>query len=204
MTTDLHTDDPPAVVSGDAFVEVRQLADPALDIWVPGKAQPKGSKTMVHVGQGPNRRTIQIESADLAGKGPNTRKVKNALADWSQAIQWYARSAWGAQPALDGPVHVVAEFRMERTGSFRLWHSYRSTKPDVDKLLRAALDALKAADVIFEDSRAVTPWPIKRLCEKGQEPGVRIRVWPLGEWEAAGWILHIPDHPLMVPKAGAA
>lgn len=186
------------------FTEARQLADPALDIWVAGKAQPKGSKSMVHVGKGINRRTIQIEAADLAGKGPRTRKVKNALADWSKVIQWAARSTWGARSPLDEPVHVVAEFRMERTGSFRVAHSYRSTKPDADKLMRAVLDALKAADVLVEDSRVVSPWPIKRLCEKGEEPGVRIRVWPLGEWEAAGWILHVPDHPVMVPKDGAA
>lgn len=172
--------------------EIRQLADPVLDVWVDGTAQPKGSKTAVRRGN----KIIQIEAADFNNDG--------ALSAWTDAIAWKARTAWGPEPALDEPVHVVAEFRMPRPGSHLKPWSYRRTKPDADKLLRAVLDALETAEVLQQDSRCADVRSIKRVCEKGEEPGVRIRVWQLGLWESAGWIVHVPDHPVMVRTDGGS
>jgi Holliday junction resolvase RusA-like endonuclease len=193
----------PAVSGGD-FTEARQLPDPALDIWVPGKAQPKGSKTFIPVGKGDNKRMLVIESADMGKRTKGGRTGKNALKDWSSLVAQAAGASWGDRPPLDEAVHVVVEFRLARPSSYRVGDSYLRTKPDADKVMRGVLDPLQAAGVLREDSRVVSPWPIKRLCEKGEEAGVRIRVWPLGEWERAGWVLHVADHPVMVPKAGAA
>lgn len=170
---------------------VRRLGDPVLDIWVPGVAQPKGSKTAVPRGG----RIIQIEAADFNNDG--------ALTAWSRDIVRIATSAWRSQPALDEPVHLVAEFWMPRPSSYRATASYRRTKPDVDKLARATGDALKAAGVLFEDSRIVDLRAVKRVCRKGETAGVRLRVWPLGLWESEGWVLHV-DHPVLVRRDGAA
>lgn len=181
-----------------------RLPPPALDIWVAGKAQPKGSKTFVPVGKGDNKRMLVIESADMGKRTKAGRTGKNALKDWSAHVASVARLAWGDRAPLDEAVHVVAEFRLARPSSYRVGDSYLRTKPDADKIMRGVLDPLQAARVIREDSRVVSPWPIKRLCEKGQEPGVRVRVWPLGEWERAGWILHVPDQPVLIRKGGEA
>jgi crossover junction endodeoxyribonuclease RusA len=190
---------PEAVATG-----VPRLPAPVLDIFTTGTAQPKGSKAMVRIGKGANVKTIQIESADLKGKGPRTRKVKMALTDWSAAVERDARSAWTGRAPLDEPVYIAFEFCQTRSTTFRLWQSYKSTAPDADKLTRAVGDALKKAGVLIEDSRIVDLRAVKRLCEKGQEPGVRVRVWPLGEWERGGWIVEIPSHPVLVRKDGAA
>jgi Holliday junction resolvase RusA-like endonuclease len=193
-----------APVATGVYGEVRRLGAPALDIWCPGKAQPKGSKTFVPVGKGDNRRMLVVESADMSKRTKAGRTPKNALKDWSAEVARVARDAWGDRPALDEAVHVVAEFRLARPSSYRVGDSYLRTKPDADKIMRGVLDPLQTAGVLREDSRVAAPWPVKRLCEKGQEPGVRVRVWPLGEWERGGWILHVPDHPIVVRKDGAA
>lgn len=174
--------------------ETRRIAiRPILDVWVPGIAQPKGSKTP----KGRRGRVVQlVESADMATK---TRPA-GALASWSVAITETVAAAWNGQPALDEPVYVTAQFRFPRPSSFRAWASYRSTKPDADKAFRALGDALVKAGVLFEDSRIVDERPVKRLCEKGEEPGVRVRVYPLGEWEQAGWVAEVADHLVLVRK----
>lgn len=185
--------------TGPAF-----LPDPVLDIWVGGKPQPKGSKTFVPVGKGENKRMLVIESADMGKRTKAGRTGKNALKDWSALVAAEARRVWAGRRPLDEAVHVVVEFQMARPSSYRVGDSYLRTKPDADKIMRGVLDPLQTAGVLREDSRVVSPWPIKRLCEKGEEPGVRVRVWPLGEWERDGWILDVPDHPTLVRKAGAA
>lgn len=193
-TPDLFT--PPAPEAAGPIPPVASggetLPAPALDVWVSGKAWPKGSKTAVRRGG----KVIQIEAADYNNAG--------ALTAWSAAVATQLRRTWGSRGPLDETVHVVVEFHRTRPGGTRRWQTYASTKPDVDKLVRAIGDALQTAGVVRDDSRIADLRAIKRLVEPGAEPGVRIRVWALGEWERTGWTVAVPDHPVITRRDGAA
>ena len=92
-----------------------------------------------------------------------THKNKN-LKPWREQVSWSLTEAW-AGPVVEGPVCVHAHFRMQRpkchfgTGS----NAYvvkpssptsHTQMPDVDKLVRAILDA--ATGVVFKDDKQVT------------------------------------------------
>src|SRR4051812_687207 len=122
------------------------IEHPALDVFVPGIAQPKGSKTVV--GRTKAGVTIMIESADKAGdrrRNPNTRKSGGEMTAWAGTVRAHVSDAWAGQPALDEPVYLVLEFWLPRTGSFRVNDLYRSTKPDVSKITRCVEDELVKA-----------------------------------------------------------
>lgn len=174
--------------------ETRRIAiRPILDVWVPGVAQPKGSKTPT--GRR-GRNVVLVESADMATKN----RPAGALAAWSTQVANVVSAAWNGQPALDESVSVDARFRFPRPSSYRAWALYLCTKPDADKCFRAVGDALVTAGVIREDSRIVDENPRKKLCRPGQEPGVQILVWAVGEWEQAGWALEETDTKILVRK----
>lgn len=174
------------------FQAVTGLPAPDLDLFVAGTALPKGSKTAVRRGD----KVVQIEDVDLNHRG--------ALTAWSKTVATAARSAWGSRVQLDETVHVVFEFYRARGRSIPLWRSYAPTKPDTDKLVRCIGDALQKAGVVRDDSRIADLRAIKRYCEPGQEPGVRVRVWAVGAPERAGWVVYTSDHPTLIGKDGAA
>ncbi len=88
------------------------------------------------------------------------------------------RQAAAGQEHLEGPVQVFLEFVFERPKSAqnRLYPHVRSTG-DLDKLVRAVLDALQPKDpwpgLIDDDSQVVR---ITAAKDYGLEPGVRIRL----------------------------
>ena len=49
-------------------------------------------------------------------------------------------------------------------------------KPDVDKLTRAAFDAITSSGVIQDDSLIVSVHAMKRLAEIGETPGLRLMI----------------------------
>jgi Holliday junction resolvase RusA-like endonuclease len=109
------------------------------ELRVVGIPAPKGSKTRM-----PN-------GAMLDGKSPEARA---ALAEWVRAVADEARAFVQARsmPPMDGPLAVTIEFRFPLPASdpHRTRHT---TKPDIDKLERATLDALKAGGLIKDDAR---------------------------------------------------
>jgi len=85
-----------------------------------------------------------------------------ALGDWRHAISDECRRAMSGLPALGGPVRVLATFYLPRPkGHYRsdgqtlrpAAPAFPAGRPDVDKLARAALDALSA--VAFDDDAQV-------------------------------------------------
>jgi crossover junction endodeoxyribonuclease RusA len=85
-----------------------------------------------------------------------------ALGDWRHAISDECRRAMSGLPALGGPVRVLATFYLPRPkGHYRsdgetlrpTSPAFPSGRPDVDKLARAALDAL--TQVAFDDDAQV-------------------------------------------------
>lgn len=136
--------------------------------FVPGVPAPQGSKR--HVGHG-----VMIESSKAAGP-------------WRERIALAAAVAMDGAAPLDGPIELRVRFLLPRPrghyGSGRNAQRVRpsaparpSTRPDVDKLLRAVLDALTA--VVFRDDSQVCTLEARKeyVLETGDDrPGVQI-VW---------------------------
>ncbi len=129
-----------------------------IEVFIPGAPKPQGSKR--HVGRG-----IMVESC---------KEVR----PWRESIRARLITEDG-QPIerFDGAVACSLEFVLPRPKST----PKRSTpdavkKPDIDKLSRAVLDAIKSAGVIIDDSYVVDMHPRKRLAELGEAPGLRIRL----------------------------
>lgn len=142
-------------LTGDA----RAATAPALlEVFVPGRPAPQGSKR--HVGRG-----ILVESSKACGP-------------WRQTVAVFARQAYDGPP-LDGPLAVRIEFVMPRPANLpkRRATPPMTKKPDTDKLARAILDALTSV-VWRDDSQIVDLHPTKRYAEIGETPGARIRVAP--------------------------
>ena len=74
------------------------------------------------------------------------------LRGWRKAVGWMARSALGAQPPTDDAVVVRCHFCLAPTR--------RSDAPDLDKLVRAVLDALTG--VVFTDDKQVVALDARR------------------------------------------
>lgn len=139
-----------------------------LQFEVPGVPQPQGS----------------TRSFARGGKVVTTSDNPR-LRPWRDAVCWHAREACAGHPQFDGPVVVSAVFWLPRPashfGSGRSAGQLRSSapsapavKPDLDKLLRAVLDALSEAGVWRDDAQVVSLGEVgKRYSDK---PGVCIAV----------------------------
>jgi crossover junction endodeoxyribonuclease RusA len=132
----------------------------AVDVFIPGKAAPQGSKR--HVGRG-----ILVESS---------KDVK----PWRESIRWAllampapARASW----PLQGPIWVQLEFVLPRPKSTPKRTTPPAVKrPDLDKLQRAVLDAVGSAGVWGDDAQVVEIHARKRLAEIGEVPGCQVRI----------------------------
>lgn len=140
-----------------------------LEMWVPGIPAPQGSKR--HVGGG-----RMVESSAR-------------LRPWRAAITTAAVMAAGPdwQP-IDQAAHVILDFRLPRPASHygtgrnarRLRPSaprYHTQRPDVDKMARAALDALTDAGLWRSDAQAYKVWAFKDWTERTPGCGIRVLWW---------------------------
>lgn len=126
-----------------------------LSFFAPGRPAPQGSKR--YVGHG-----VMVESS---------KRVK----PWRSDVRDAAINAMGHLSPLSGAVRVTLRFVLGRpkghlrtgkkqTDGFRLLPSaprHHATKPDLDKLIRAALDAMTG--VCWRDDSQV----VSLICEKG-------------------------------------
>ncbi|KKN86900.1 hypothetical protein LCGC14_0264630 [marine sediment metagenome] len=128
----------------------------ALYVEVEGDPKSKGSMLGFVVGKGKSARAIVTHSQQSK--------------DWEAII----RQHLGDARALDGPVSVELWFFLKRPKSVKD-RPYPSVPPDIDKLTRATLDAIKGT--IEDDSRVVDLDVRKRYAEDyGVAPGVMIYV----------------------------
>lgn len=135
----------------------------ALTVEVQGRPRPQGSKTV--------RRGRALEA------NPHSRS-------WRELVAMAARR--GAEDKdcdpFTGPVlvHAVFRFARPRTGSpLRRAVPYTSATPDLDKLLRAALDALQVAGVLCNDCQVVAVSSTKKYVDTPEEEGLSLRVQPV-------------------------
>lgn len=163
---------------------------PALDLFVPGRPAPQGSKHArpIYRGSGPDRqftgRVAQVESS------------KSGVATWRADVRDAVTEAWrcpgcdtcrgplagaphGRAP-LEVAVALLVEFVMPRPASTPKTRTpYATKRPDVSKLLRSTEDAITTAGVWRDDSLAVEVRVSKRLAEIGEASGARIVITPL-------------------------
>jgi crossover junction endodeoxyribonuclease RusA len=140
------------------------MIEPLVNLWVPGVPQPQGSKRLF--------------------KGNLVEGNDRTLRPWRGLIAGEARAAYqgrGFEPTRDA-VAVILGFMFPRPkshfGTGRNAHelkssapAYKSTKPDVDKLARAVLDALTG--IVYVDDAQVADLVVWK--DYGP-PGVSIRV----------------------------
>lgn len=100
-----------------------------------------------------------------------THDHREPLMNWRASIADQARLASGGRKAERGiPVWVSVEFRVQRPASAPKRVIRPTTKPDLDKLARAALDALTG--VLFaDDSQVVSLTAMKRFAGEGEPCG---------------------------------
>lgn len=142
-------------------MDVQALVAPAWDavlaVFVPGSAAPQGSKR--HVGRG-----VMVESAS------------KTLKPWREDVRQACLAAWEDIP-LDEPVRLTVEFVRKRPATAPKRSTPPAvTKPDLDKLVRAVMDAIGSAGVWVDDSRVVALVCSKRLAEIGETPGAHITI----------------------------
>lgn len=151
----------------DRLVEVPPGCQPpgagSLSVWVAGVPAPQGSKRALGAGR-PGGRIRMIETA----KG---------LKPWRAELVKGLRTVG----VLDGAVVVKLVFvcpRPKATPKTRATPP-KVTKPDVDKLARAVLDAMTLAGVIADDSYVTTLHAHKRMAELGEPTGAVIHLEPV-------------------------
>ena len=129
-----------------------------IDIFIPGRPAPQGSKR--HVGNG-----VMIESCKTVK--PWRESIRSALiTDRGKPIERF-----------EGAVVCILDFVLPRPKTTPKRSTPEATKkPDIDKLSRAVLDAITSAGVIVDDSYIVDMHPKKRLAELGKAPGLRLRL----------------------------
>ena len=148
-----------------------------LVINVLGTPAPKGS----------NRAMLRGGRAVFIPGGSKTNQ--DALQSWAGSVRLAAQSFVSEQTSpvfTQVPVAVAITFRLRRPGGH--WSKKGGlrtsapiapcVKPDLDKLVRATLDALSGV-VFDDDSRIVETTSRKQYAKPGHE-GAEIRVW---EWK---------------------
>lgn len=128
----------------------------AVNLFVVGVAQPQGSKT----GFAFKRKNGTIGVNLVEGRrGPARANfhawrdaVSRAAADWMRSNEYAA--------PLSGPVSLIVEFYLPRPAAAKK-RLYPTTRPDLDKLVRAVGDALKGIAYV-DDSQIVEKQARKR------------------------------------------
>lgn len=133
--------------------------------FVPGTPEPQGS-TRAFVNKRTGRAIVTSDNKDL----------KSWRVDMATAF--HAALGTGDKPRFTGPVEVSATFRMPRTKSMpKTKEKPHTVKPDLDKLTRAACDALTQGRVIADDALIVAYGRLeKRYALSGEMAGVEVEV----------------------------
>ncbi len=131
----------------------------ALAVTVPGVPAPQGSLRSLGTGR------------------PAVHSNAATLLPWRASVVAYIRQAMergGAWP-IDGPVALDVTFHLPRPKSAPRWRLWPDKKPDLDKLVRAAGDALTQSGAIYDDAQVV----ILTATKTYSAPGMTLHLRPL-------------------------
>lgn len=129
-----------------------------LNLTVYGTSQPKGS----------TRSFVKNGRAITTSDNPN-------LAAWSSLVASEAQRVHLGNPLLEGALTLAVTFYLQRPKSAPKARRYPTTKPDLDKLVRAISDPL-IGSWITDDARIVDVVARKRY---GDPPRVEIALWEI-------------------------
>lgn len=133
-----------------------------------GTPTPQGSKTRM-----PN-------GAMVEGRSKNQR---DAHSSWRTAVADHARAVAATHGKLDGPLMLQVTFRFAMPASARKadylrgW-SWKTSAPDLDKLVRSVGDALKIGGLITDDSRIVELRAVKEHSVTWTGAIIELEPWP--------------------------
>ena len=118
------------------------------------------------------------------GRGGLHRLIENDksgnLAPWrAQLAEAGRRLTRAAGGTLDGAVELDVTFRVPRPKSVRRPHP--SVKPDLDKYLRALLDAFTDGGIWHDDGQVTEITARKQYATPDHPAGATITITPLGE-----------------------
>lgn len=103
---------------------------------------------------------------------------KRRLDEWRDAIRYHAQQL--NEPCVEGAVQLTIAFAFAKPKSLKKSVRYHVTRPDLDKLIRAVLDALTG--VLFRDDSQVDYIVTeKRYARDGEASGVKITVSQRGD-----------------------
>tara|TARA_Y100000310_G_scaffold241983_1_gene246136 strand:- start:445 stop:885 length:441 start_codon:yes stop_codon:yes gene_type:complete len=102
---------------------------------------------------------------------------------WRQRIATEAQAAMDGAPLFGGPLAVAAHFMVPRPKSRPKKYQHADKQPDIDKLLRALLDALTGT--IYEDDRQIVQVNVRKAYAGSafgcsEVPGVKVFVDTIG------------------------
>lgn len=143
------------------------LMAPSLAFEVHGDPAPQGSKN-AGIGK-------------VSGKAFVYEQNSKTQTNWRQDVvkaAVEARDVCGHE-TFDGPMEVALELRLRRPASVKISkRPYPCVKPDIDKIIRNTLDALKQAGVYRDDAQVINIVATKRYAtdDVAGGPGASIRV----------------------------
>lgn len=132
----------------------------ATSFFVAGIPQPQGSKTAYVV----------------KGRAVIVDKNPTLLKPWRKAIAVVAKSTWVHRSPLAGPVRLYVGFVFERPASVK--RDYPHVRPDLDKLLRALMDGITDAGVVWGDDSQVVEIETSKVY--GDAPGAHVVISAVG------------------------
>lgn len=125
-----------------------------------GKPEPQGSKrTFLR----PNGKVGMVD--DAGGLKGWRDAIAQAGRDWQEDHR---------QALLDGPLAVNITFRLVKPKSSPKRRLFPDTKPDLDKLVRAVLDAV--TDVLIKDDARVCVLHARKVFVVNEPPGAAINI----------------------------
>lgn len=146
---------------------------PLFSVWLPGEPIGKGRPRATRQGR------IYTPAATRA---------------WEERSAKVMRSRWGYLP-LEAPCEArvyayhTRPATRPRAVPAPLWATGcacpRPSKPDVDNIVKAVLDAATQAGVLGDDRFVTRLVAETRYAAAGEEPGVRLEIYPLAAMEAA-------------------
>lgn len=104
------------------------------------------------------------------GRGRVVDANAERLKPWREAVKQAAVDQMGARLPLEGPCVVTATFYLPRPQSAPKRVLWPVKKPDIDKLLRAALDGFTDAGVFGDDAQVIDIRGCKRFAADPHDP----------------------------------
>lgn len=133
-----------------------------LNFWVPGKPVTKGSWSAIK----------SKTTGNIFFKGPKHLKA------WQRAVHDEAKRQWDAEPLRECGFDVTVVFFLPRPKTVKRPLPWGRYDGDVDKYLRAILDALTGV-LYVDDAQVIRAVPMKLYTDAN--PGIKVIVKPFEE-----------------------